>query len=208
MLPHQPVSADAIRNRFQKNLTRVSHLIQVFRIIHPGGGRPSELEADVLRAAVVFIHSTLEDLLRSAEELRFPQTPSSAFERIRWVSHGSESKPDKKKKPELTLSELAKFRGKTVAEILLACLQEHLKFSTYNTPDDVVGALNRMDLRVKPFSDFLADVKSMMKRRHSIAHRADVNEKHQRLTNTITVNLVQKWRDVVEAFGNQLLLSL
>ena len=179
-------------------------LLQVFRTLHPGSDRPSELHADVVRAAVVFLHATLEDLLRSGEELRFAAAPSSAFEDMKWVPLAG---PDKGK-DRLTLAELAQYRGKSVDEVLLRAFQKHHEQSNYNNEQDVVGALQRMAFDKRPFERHFSDLAAMMKRRHLIAHRADLNARFPRLTNMMKISDVERWLTTVESFGEQLLGSL
>jgi hypothetical protein len=67
-----PVRAEVAR-RFRRNLARATFLIG----IHEGltarrQGRPDQHAGDILRAAVVMAHATLEDLLRSLAEQYWP----------------------------------------------------------------------------------------------------------------------------------------
>ena len=58
-----------IEHRFADNLTRVESLVAAYdtQVAARGAaGRVAVPTADLLRAAVVFLHATLEDLLRSA----------------------------------------------------------------------------------------------------------------------------------------------
>ncbi|WAS95150.1 hypothetical protein [Nannocystis punicea] len=196
-------AAENIRSRFHKNLKRTHHLLEVFRTLHRGGERASELHADVVRAAVVFMHATLEDLLRSTEELRLPLAPASAFERIGLMLPGAD-----RAKERLTLVELAQLRGQTVNEVLLRAFQKHHEQSNYNNEQDVVGALQRMALEIRPFESYFSDLAAMMKRRHLIAHRADRNPRFPRLTNVMKIKDAERWVATVETFGEQLLSSL
>lgn len=89
------ISAHETQDRFRRNLARVDGLVKIFRGLRGGSGRPSKsgslgkAEDDILRSAVIFLHATLEDLLRSGEELRFLQAPAKAFEQVRWVPEAS-----------------------------------------------------------------------------------------------------------------------
>lgn len=201
-------SKENLEKRFHKNLERVRHLLQVFRSLYSGAGRPPSLKADVVRAAVVFLHATLEDLLRSSEELRFPVAPASAFERVRWVLPSRKNDEKLEAKERLSLAEFAAFRGQTVDEVLLRMFQKHHEQSNYNNQNDVVGALQRMGLELDSFQEYLPDLQAMMKRRHEIAHRADVNRKYPHLTNRVIVEVVERWLHAVQTFGSRLLASL
>lgn len=199
------ISADDIRSRFQKNLRRVRHLFEIFQS-RAGAVRPSELNADLVRAAILFLHATLEDLLRSGEELRFSQAPLAAFKQLRWVTQNAKGKEVLSDK--LSLEEFAVFRGQRVDDVLMQMFQKHHERSNYNSQQDVVGALERMGLDTKPFQEFLPDLQAMMKRRHEIAHRADIHRRIPRLTNRVVVHVAERWLRVVEDFGGRLLASL
>lgn len=58
-----------INDRFQENLTRVDHLLKIYEETAPGtqGRQPVE-RTDLLRSAVVFLHASLEDFIRSLAE--------------------------------------------------------------------------------------------------------------------------------------------
>jgi hypothetical protein len=198
------ISADDIRRRFRKNLGRVRHLLEVFGTLHPGTGRPSELHADVVRAAVVFLHASLEDLLRSSEELRLDHAPAKAFEGLRWVAPQTGGYG----KDKIGLVDLAQYRGHTVDEVLRRAFERHHEKSNYNNEYDVVGALERMGIPDQGFKAHFADLSAMMARRHLIAHRADSNRKNPKYTNPIGVKLVEKWVMTTLSFGEQLLSSI
>ena len=51
-------------NRFDRNIQRVDNLCKLFEQAKASPNRPTVEEADILRAAVVFLHSILEDYLR------------------------------------------------------------------------------------------------------------------------------------------------
>ena len=204
------ISTVETRDRFKRNLARVGGLVKIFQGLRASSGRPSKsaslgkAEGDILRSAVIFLHATLEDLLRSGEELRFLQAPAKAFERVRWVPMGSGGEPVEKLKSTLTLQDLAEFRGDTVNDVLLRALQKRLEHSNYNNEQDVAGALERMGLDRTPFRASFPELRAMMTRRHWIAHRADVNKDHPHLTNPISVGEIEKWRAAVASFGDAL----
>jgi len=198
------LSTGNIRGRFSKNLRRVRHLLNVFVALHPGAGRPSELHADVVRAAVLFLHASLEDLLRSSEEVRLDKAPDIAFKRMRWVPPSG----DKEGKDKVTLDELAQYRGHTVEEVLRRAFERHHERSNYNNEKDLAAALTRMSLPGEPFRAYFSDLQLMMARRHLIAHRADANLKFPNLTNPIGIKLAERWLRATESFGELLLSHL
>ena len=68
--------ADDIRGRFQDNLARVRRMVEAYESgAGKGKGRRSVKHTDLLRAAVILLHATLEDLLRNLCEWKMPGGP-------------------------------------------------------------------------------------------------------------------------------------
>jgi hypothetical protein len=61
-----------IEIRFKSNLERVDHLVALYDTATTGPGRRPVDKSDILRSAVVFLHATLEDFLRSLLEWKLP----------------------------------------------------------------------------------------------------------------------------------------
>ena len=72
--------AALIRQRFGENLDRVRNLVSLYSSsVGVGQGRRTVQDADILRAAVVLLHATLEDLLRSLAEWKLPHRGTFGF---------------------------------------------------------------------------------------------------------------------------------
>ena len=72
--------ADEIRDRFRGNLHRVRIMVEAYESgAGKGKGRRSVGQTDLLRAAVVLLHATLEDLLRSVCDWKMPGANPDAF---------------------------------------------------------------------------------------------------------------------------------
>jgi hypothetical protein len=67
-----------IENRFNGNLERVEHLVALYETLTTGPGRRPVDTSDILRSAVVFLHATLEDFLRSLLEWKLPSAQAIA----------------------------------------------------------------------------------------------------------------------------------
>ena len=64
-------------DRFNRNLARVDSLCGLFEQTKQSTHRATVKEADILRAAVVFLHSALEDYLRGVITEWLPQKGST-----------------------------------------------------------------------------------------------------------------------------------
>lgn len=192
--------------RFHANLDRVRGLVATYdAVAGPGAGRASVGQADVLRAAVILLHAALEDLLRSVEELMLPRAAPTAFERMRFLTPGGSVRDGKEK---FSLVDLAAYRGRSVDDVFLVAIDGHLEHSNYNNVGDVKQVLTKVGISYVIPPPSAAALEAMMKRRHWIAHRADVNPMSGRghhMAQSISKGLISSWIDVVDSFGRDVL---
>jgi hypothetical protein len=168
-----------------------------------GQGRRAVAEADVLRAAVVFLHATLEDLLRSLLEWKLPQASAHHLKDI----------PLEGKKPRtsFTLDELAAYRGTTVDDLIKRSVSASLEESNFNHPGEVDRVLDRIGLPRATLDPYRGKLGPMMQRRHWIVHRADRNTASGRghhSARPLQQTTVETWRRALEQFGGDVLKSL
>ncbi len=193
---------DQIGSHFDNNLGRVMKLLALHGVIVNGdSGLPTSHWPDLLRAAVVLLHATLEDLLRSLAEWKLPQAHPDAFDRIAFAL-------DERRKKELTLSELAHFRGRSVDSVINDSVNAHLESATYNDVNSVVKLLRDVQVDVVIPRNQKAKLASMMVRRHLIAHRADrdpPDEQGVRTEREIDPRSVEEWADTVREVGDLIL---
>jgi acid stress-induced BolA-like protein IbaG/YrbA len=105
--------------RFQSNLERVRGLVTLYETLAPEkpGRRPVPF-TDLLRAAVVFLHATLEDLLRSTLEWKLPSAPGDLLKGIPLTGMTDQK---------FTLSELAEYRGDATPRRSVMDMKERVK---------------------------------------------------------------------------------
>jgi len=192
-----------IETRFAANLERVRHLVDAYQGAADGQGRRPVVTTDVLRAAVVFLHATLEDLLRSLLEWKLPQAAAVHLKDVPLTG--------KKPRSTFTLDDLAPFRGKSVDDLIARSVLENLERSNFNDPGEVEGVLERIGLPrvlLDPYRDKLGP---MMKRRHWIVHRADRNTATGRghhAAGTLQQAAVEAWSEALRQFGADVLARL
>src|SRR4051794_3623528 len=162
------IMRDEIKLRFHSNLQRVKNVVGVYTSSsEKRKGRRAVQESDILRAAVVLLHTTIEDLLRSLAEWKLPTARPEALADIPLV--GTRGKKT------LGLQELAGFHGRPVDEVIALSVTEYLERSSYNHPGDVKAVLNSIGLEESIVDGFAKDLAILMARRHWIAHSADRN---------------------------------
>lgn len=191
-----------IRARLDSNLKRVQSLLQLFNEIESNGG---PTKTDLLRAAVVFLHATLEDVLRTGLDLRLPHASAEHLAMLDFAVGDV-------LKEKITVSQLAKHRGKTVDQLLKERINAYLERSNFNNVAEVNTALERMAVGKSALDPHKEALAAMMIRRHWIVHRADHNENaagsRRQRTRQIGASTVATWKDTVAAFCTTLLDEL
>ena len=193
---------DRILEKLNQNLARVESLVVTYET-HPdaqGAGRKRHEVLDVLRAAVVLLHASLEEILRDLAYWKLPNAAPDVLNRIPWVGHT----PSKK----LALGEIANHRGKTVDEIMTESVNAHLERSNFNSVTEMSALLESVGIDVGQINARFTDLQALMDRRHQIVHRADRQQTvigrgdHQ--IRAINKEMVRGWTSAVEDFGGAL----
>jgi len=191
-----------IEERLAGNLERVEGLLQLYRESSGEEGQRPAAATDILRSAVVFLHATLEDQLRSALQWKWPLAEAEHFEKIAFVGGPAEK---------LSLPQLARHRGKSVQEVLSESIEEELAQSNFNNLGELKKALGRIGVPEAVLAPHADGLLAMMSRRHLIVHRADRNEmqgKGHTMTVPLALGTVEVWRDTVRDFGAAVLAKL
>jgi hypothetical protein len=195
-----------LEERFRGSLDRVRNLVALYdRVTGPAPGRASVQESELLRAAVVFLHAALEELIRGLAEWTLPAASVEVLSQLPFVGGDG-------RRTTLTLGDLAAYRGQPVEEVIRKSVIAYLGRSSYNSPDDIVRLLGQIGLtpeaRKRLMGDHAADLNIIMSRRHQIAHRLDRNEASGRGHHAATSlgrTTVERWIGIVRQFGKELL---
>lgn len=123
---------------------------------------------DILRAAVVLLHATTEDLLRSLAYWKLPSASSNVLANF--------SLPNSAGATKFNLGELSLFRGETVDAVIKKCVDAYLEKSNYNNNKEVSALLTSIGLNVAMINHTFSLLEQMMLHRHQIVHRADRND--------------------------------
>lgn len=190
-----------VKDRLALNLVRVRGLISAYMRHSAEGDDPT----DLLRAAVVLLHATMEDLMRTLEELGLASASPTTLRRF-GIVYGAPL-PEK-----LALADLAtEYPGASVAEVIGQGIQTYLEHKTYNNCNDLAAALYRIELKPTALmAPFARKLEAMMRRRHHIVHRVDMATKADRPqasdgTVPLELELVGSWVETVERFGHTVL---
>lgn len=181
------------------NLTRVDHLVQTYKDLYGRGrGRRVVFKTDLLRAAVVFMHATLEDLLRTVALSYLPDANQDIINRIP-LAGGSSIHAEK-----FWLGRLVEHRGKTVDNLINESIKQHLQRRSFNDTNDISELLTSTGFLSKKLQRALPALQGLMKRRHQIVHqldRSNVTGRGQQRAASISVKSVERWNNAVKKFG-------
>ncbi len=189
-------------DRSQSNLVRAENLLRLHDAL---AGHPSLdpiLLDDLLRAAVVFCHATLEDLLRSIAIIRLPRGTGEALRSVP-LAGSSGSRAEK-----FTLDELLPHRGGKVDDLIVDSVREQLSRRTFNNIYDIQQLLKtQLGLDTATLEPHFSRLAAMIKRRHQIVHEADLSHVAVEPSTVITIDrgTVQAWLSATEAFTAELL---
>lgn len=193
----------AIEKRFEGNVRRVRNIVDVYDQLTPGGrGRRDVSSIDLLRAAVVLLHASLEDLLRSLAEWKLPTASPDALESIPLAGT---SDP---RRTRFSVAELARHRGRAVDEVIEDSVTFHLERSNYNNPGEIKTVVEMCGGDSSIVNSFARWMGPMMQRRHWIAHRADRNSTMGRghhEARSLSRGTVMTWIDQTEQMAREIL---
>jgi len=184
--------------RFDRNIQRVDNLCDIFEFVKATPKRPTVKEADVLRAAVVFLHSAMEDYLRGVLTEYLPELDNRNLENIALFQN--DGRPSK-----FTLGTLKSHSNLTVSELIEKSVEEQMKHTSFNDTSDIAGWLSRISISTNSNDVDLAQLNVTIKRRHKIVHEVDANQQSGRgYHNAASINLqtVRAWETNVIAFVN------
>lgn len=196
---------DSIVSRLDQNIARVKNLIRIYdtHLSGSGSGRRNHQASDVLRAATVLLHASVEDLLRSLAYWKLPAAASTVLDQFPLSSAAPAMK--------YSLGALAKHRGKSVDDVIKESVDAYLERSNYNDTDEVATFLGQIGITVTAVNHTFPLLEELMERRHQIVHRADQNETEGRgnhRVRSLGTGTVNGWVENVEAFSSAILAQV
>ena len=199
---------EEITERLTQNLLRVKNLVSIYtnKLAGAGQGRRSIGKTDVLRAATVFLHATLEDFLRGITLWKLPRNDAGILDDIPLSGLGPSNRPEK-----FLLGKLFQHSGKTIDAVIEESIKNYLANTTYNNTDDIASTLRKIGVQPANVNAEFAILLTLMKRRHHIVHQADKNDhlgQGNHSAKSIGVGDLERWIPAVERFCNSVLQEI
>lgn len=167
---------------FDENIKRVEGLNELYNKLKKRNERDSNTYklTDSLRAGVVFLHSAFEEYFRcvlvewlpvKANEETFKQIP---------IALRAGKKPER-----IFLNELAKYKEKTVNDIICESIDEHMKLQSFNNEESIRRWCSKIGIDLSDFSK-MREIDKAVHRRHKIVHEADMKKDNENETGKLT----------------------
>ena len=186
-------------DRFDQNIARVDNLCNLFETVKESKNRPTVKEGDILRAAVVFLHSALENYLRSVIAEWLPKKGDKrAIDGISLPT--SESRAEK-----FMLGALLDFSEQKVSDLISAAVQKHMLRISFNDYTDICSWLKKIEIGLSAFKEQEL-INNMIKRRHKIVHETDANQKGgqgNHYATSINMQTVKAWENATINLVNE-----
>lgn len=193
---------EEILARFESNLDRARNLTTVYtRIARPGQGRQPVATVDVLRAATVFLHASLEELIRNIARWKYPHAGEAILNEVPIA--GSTGRPER-----FYLGRLAGHRSKTIQTLIDESVDQYLGHFTVNNATELSSFLSKVSVDPADVDSEFPVLSELLERRHHIVHQADRNDapgQGQHGARGLNHGTVMGWLHSVERFGRDLL---
>jgi len=191
-----------------ENLKRVRHVLAIYQKLYGhGSGRRSADKSDLLRFAVVFLHATVEEFLRSIAAYYLPLGNEEALNRVSLVGLSNSGRAEK-----FLLGKLARHRGKSVDTLLDESVNEYLTRLSFNNTTDVMTILQDCGLETFPELDqTLPKIQQIMERRHRIVHQTDREKKKDKVRkrpSSLSASQIKEWVNDVSVFAKHVIKAI
>ena len=155
------------------NIRRAQNFIVLYNSAteNRGPGRRDTLTTDILRAGVVFLHSTLEDYLRSvilSKKIAMLNTTEADFKSVLTNVNLVGDNTGKSSVKKYTLGEFWDVKDKPVITIVEEALRDKVSYMTFNDYSQIVASLATVGINLS--TNFNPDgiIDNYIKRRHKI----------------------------------------
>ncbi|WP_238912282.1 HEPN domain-containing protein [Achromobacter xylosoxidans] len=193
---------DFTNGEFAENMSRVSNLIAASKDLVSQKASDIEPANDVLRAAVVFLHSSLEEIIRNLYLHRLPSAGTESLNRVPFAAHEPSHRPKS-----IQLGDLLEYQGQFIDNVIRKSINQYVNTLNINNASQLVDCLKLAKVPHEDLRRFFEPLDSLMKRRHQIVHQMDRTNELDPLASpvaSIDANIVDSWRAALNGFATAL----
>lgn len=172
---------------FKQNMQRATSIIKSAENLDTNGTKRS----DVLRSAVVLLHSIFETYYRNVLLKKLPDADEKVLDSLKILDANNDKK--------VSLSRIRSYGMMSADEIVKKSIAMHLSGTSFNDYKDINNWAQKIHFDLSEFTNG-KELNEMIHRRHKIVHEADMIVKPDgktRLT-PLGVTEVKLWFSVVE----------
>jgi hypothetical protein len=195
-------SLDFTNGEFADNLGRASNLIVASKAFDANSVDTAQ---DVLRAAVVFLHASLEEVVRNLFIRRLPDVAPEKLNEIPLAGDLESRRPAK-----ILLGSLIQFKGQFVENVIRKSIDAYVDTLNLNNTSQLTQYLELADVDVSALRKNFNALNELMQRRHQIVHQMDRKNELDPLSLPLTpldIPTVEGWRDALESFVQDLFVA-
>lgn len=149
---------------------------------------------DILRSAVVLLHASVEEMLRSVAGWYLPKCGEDALNRIPLADSLDPLRAEK-----FFLGKLLSHRGKTVDDLISESIHRHVERRTFSDTTEIVGLFETVGFEVDDeLKKILPEIGALISRRHQVVHRADIPPRSA-TPNKMLAEDVARWTDATHS---------
>jgi hypothetical protein len=193
---------DFTNGEFADNLGRASNLIAASEQLAGTSTASAPLAQDVLRAAVVFLHASLEEVVRNLFVRNLPNVAPDKLDEIPLTGAPGSRRPTK-----ILLGSLVQFRGEFVENVIKKSIDAYVDTFNLNNTGELVHCLELAEIDATPLRQHFPALNELMQRRHQIVHQMDRTNELDPLTvplSSLDVLTVERWKQALISFVQDL----
>ena len=192
---------------FTDNIQRAERFVALYKRNSKGKGRgrTTIMDTDILRAGVVFLHSTVEEYLRTIireRKIKMLQDDSKWSDVLSEVSLPGKNS-GKSSGSKMNLSDLSAFKDLKVFDMVKEALNDKISYMTFNNYSQIVASLKTVEIDLSEETIDHKSINDYIERRHKIVHEADKNTLSGRgnhRTRPINVIQLELWITAIKSF--------
>ena len=188
---------------FNANLERVDSLCNIYTKMRNDGfsdGKDYKL-TDMLRAAIVMLHSAFEEYYRNVIKQWLPtKGDKKTLETIALPVDAGKQGGTK-----YALYSLMDYKDKTINDLFVAAVNEHMSRQSFNSFEEICKWSCKISLDLSNFTSlpekYYEDIDKAVHRRHKIVHEADTKHSGEKQTgrlNPIMPGTVLQWKEAYQ----------
>lgn len=186
-----------LEEEFADNIGRAENILTIYNEVSARQIGTAEINTDLLRACVVFLHAAIEEIVRNLHISRIDLIDPSDLNAIPLAGQMT-SRPKA-----IQLGDLKQFEGLVVENLIRNSVEEFTNRFNLNNTTELATALQRVKLPVRSFVSIFPELQPLMQRRHQIVHQMDRTDSLD--PNTVPVapidaDTVWRWHSATRAF--------